>query len=54
LSGSPIVDANGWAIGLISTSGDNQHVSPSLMDCLPPWLLRKLDMAYAEVALDHG
>jgi hypothetical protein len=41
--GSPIIDANGAAIGLISTSGDELSWNPSLMDCLPPWLLRKLD-----------
>jgi hypothetical protein len=47
MSGSPILNANGAAIGLISTSagltgydgfGDDRH--PSLVDCLPPWLLR--------------
>jgi hypothetical protein len=43
MSGSPIIDANGAAIGLISTSGGDLSLNPSLMDCLPPWLLRKLD-----------
>jgi S1-C subfamily serine protease len=51
MSGSPIIDANGAAIGLISTGngGDDYgySVNPSLMDCLPPWLLRKLDTASA-------
>jgi hypothetical protein len=42
MSGSPIIDAKGAAIGLVSTSGANGSVNPSLMDCLPPWLLRKL------------
>jgi len=42
MSGSPIIDANGAAIGLIST-GDGD-MNPSLTDCLPPWLLRKLDV----------
>ena len=45
MSGEPIIDANGGAIGLMSTSGSggvNTH--PSLTDCLPPWLLRKLDI----------
>jgi hypothetical protein len=45
MSGSPIIDANGAAIGLISTSGGDLSLNPSLMDCLPPWLLRKLDVA---------
>jgi hypothetical protein len=49
MSGSPIIDANGSAIGLISMGdgGDDygNSVNPSLMDCLPPWLLRKLDTA---------
>jgi S1-C subfamily serine protease len=49
MSGSPIIDANGAAIGLISMGnggGDYGYsVNPSLMDCLPPWLLRKLDAA---------
>jgi hypothetical protein len=49
MSGSPIIDANGAAIGLISmgNGGDDygHSVNPSLMDCLPPWLLRKLDTA---------
>jgi hypothetical protein len=47
MSGSPIIDANGAAIGLISMGdgGDDygKSVNPSLMDSLPPWLLRKLD-----------
>jgi Trypsin-like peptidase domain len=46
MSGSPIIDANGAAIGLISTGGSGMEYAsrhPSLMDCLPPWLLRKLD-----------
>jgi hypothetical protein len=38
MSGSPIIDIIGAAIGLVSTGG-----TPSLMDCLPPWLLRELD-----------
>jgi hypothetical protein len=38
MSGSPIIDANGAAIGVVSIG----PVNPSLMDCLPPWLLRKL------------
>jgi S1-C subfamily serine protease len=49
MSGSPIIDANGAAIGLISTGsggGDYYGFSQNacLMDCLPPWLLRKLDI----------
>ena len=44
MSGSPIVDTNGAAVGLISTGGAAGNMNPSLMDCLPPWLLRKLDM----------
>jgi hypothetical protein len=48
MSGSPILNASGQAIGLISTGnglahGDNCH--PSLRDCLPPWLLRKVGAA---------
>jgi hypothetical protein len=41
MSGSPIITETGAAIGLIST-GDGA-MNPSLMDCLPPWLLHKLD-----------
>jgi hypothetical protein len=44
MSGSPILNAEGAAIGLLSTGneglGNNQH--PSLADCLPPWLWREL------------
>jgi hypothetical protein len=52
MSGSPILNAEGAAIGVISTAheglggpepataGNNTH--PSLMDCLPPWLWREL------------
>ncbi|UPT87978.1 serine protease [Bradyrhizobium barranii subsp. apii] len=40
MSGSPIVDESGAAIGLISTGN-----GPSLTACLPPWLLRRLDRA---------
>jgi hypothetical protein len=48
MSGSPIIDNNGAAIGLISASGGvpehgGQNIDPSLTDCLCPWLLRKLD-----------
>ncbi|QIG97525.1 trypsin-like peptidase domain-containing protein [Bradyrhizobium sp. 6(2017)] len=43
MSGSPIIDENGGVIGLVST-GDGD-MNPSLIDCLPPWLLRKLDKA---------
>jgi hypothetical protein len=51
MSGSPILNAEGAAIGLISTAGDTDNMRPnltgdnmhpSLTDCLPPWLLRKL------------
>jgi hypothetical protein len=41
MSGSPIIDANGGAIGPVST-GDGD-TNPSLIDCLPSWLLRRLD-----------
>jgi Trypsin-like peptidase domain len=49
MSGSPIVNADGAAIGLVSTSGDggDSNVHPSLADCLPAWLSRKLDVASA-------
>jgi Trypsin-like peptidase domain len=49
MSGSPILDASGAAIGLISTSGahrsnfDDRH--PSLVGCLPPWLSMLIPMA---------
>ena len=43
MSGSPIIDINGAAIGLVSTGGASMNMNPSLMDCLPPWLLRELD-----------
>ncbi|SDJ17589.1 MULTISPECIES: hypothetical protein [Bradyrhizobium] len=43
MSGSPIIDINGAAIGLVSTGSDSHNKNPSLMDCLLPWLLRKLD-----------
>ncbi len=42
MSGSPIIDTNGDAIGLVSTGGEDSNLNPSL-DCLPAWLLRKLD-----------
>jgi hypothetical protein len=41
MSGSPIVDAAGAAIGLISTSSEEDHninVHPCLAGCLPRWL----------------
>jgi hypothetical protein len=37
MSGSPILNADGAAIGVVSTSG-GQNLAPSLSDCLPPWL----------------
>jgi hypothetical protein len=40
MSGSPIVDENGAAIGVVSIGS-----GPSLIDCLPAWLLRKLGWA---------
>jgi hypothetical protein len=38
-SGSPIVLANGHAVGVVSTG---QYFNPRLTDCLPGWLLAKL------------
>jgi S1-C subfamily serine protease len=44
MSGSPILNEKGAAIGVVSTGGDGDfNMNPSLTDCLPPWLLRKLD-----------
>ena len=40
MSGSPIVDENGAAIGVVSIGS-----GPSLIDCLPAWLLQKLGWA---------
>jgi hypothetical protein len=48
MSGSPILNAKGQAIGLISTGSDNNgeammfNVHTSLMDCLAPWLVRQI------------
>lgn len=45
MSGSPIINSNGAAIGLVSTGGGDDggfNMHPSLGDCLPSWLLRKL------------
>jgi hypothetical protein len=53
LSGSPIIDDKGAAIGVISTARDGGdfnlgpslthfNLGPSLTDCLPAHLLRKL------------
>jgi hypothetical protein len=40
MSGSPIIDSDGRAIGLGSTSGGGEHgghnVNPNLLDYLPP------------------
>jgi hypothetical protein len=44
MSGSPIIDSEGRAIGLVSTSGGGHNMNPNLLDCLPLWLLRKLDV----------
>jgi hypothetical protein len=45
MSGSPIINEHGAAVGVISTgsSGFGDNVNSVLTDCLPPWLLRKLD-----------
>jgi hypothetical protein len=44
MSGSPIIDDKGAAIGVISTASDGGdfNLGPSLTDCLPAHLLRKL------------
>jgi len=43
MSGSPIIDDKGAAIGVISTASDGgDNLGPSLTDCLPAHLLRKL------------
>jgi hypothetical protein len=45
MSGSPIINNEGEAIGLVSTSGaDGSNLNPSLSDCLPPWLQRKFSL----------
>jgi hypothetical protein len=36
MSGSPIIDSYGAAIGLVSTGNQTMNMHPSLMDCLPP------------------
>jgi hypothetical protein len=43
MSGSPIINDSGAAIGIVSTSGagGDNNIAPSLSDCLPPWLLRE-------------
>jgi hypothetical protein len=49
MSGSPILDANGAAIGLISTSRDHashfDDCHPRLAGCLPPWLSMRIPTA---------
>jgi hypothetical protein len=54
MSGSPILDGKGKAIGLVSMSsgsnrenseGDREGASPSLANHLPGWLLRELGVA---------
>jgi len=42
MSGSPIVNDDGAAIGVVSTGGDGFNLNPSLTDCLPQWLLRTM------------
>jgi hypothetical protein len=44
MSGWPIIDSNSAAIGLISTSGGGHNMNPNLLDCLPPWLVHKMDV----------
>jgi hypothetical protein len=41
MSGSPILNAEGYAIGLISITGADDR-GPCLASCLPPWLWRRL------------
>lgn len=50
MSGSPIIDAHGRAIGLVSTGPEGggrgaiqEGPHPRLTDCLPAWLLRLLE-----------
>jgi hypothetical protein len=52
MSGSPIINTYGAAIALLSTSAnlrgigpDSSGIGPSLMDCLPRWLLTKMSLA---------
>jgi hypothetical protein len=61
MSGSPIIDDKGAAIGVISTASDggdfNFNLGPSLTDCSPAHLLRKLRprvRACCEVARRHN
>ena len=51
MSGSPIIDTYGAAIGLVSTGDYSLNRHPSLMDCLPPWLLRELRPDNAKPAM---
>jgi S1-C subfamily serine protease len=48
MSGSPLVDEDGRAIGLVTTggSGDQEYgtISPALSEVLPGWLLRELGL----------
>ena len=45
MSGSPLIDEDGSAIGFIPAlqrNGDHNNTCPSLMDCLPGWLWKQL------------
>jgi hypothetical protein len=54
MSGSPIIDAYGAAIGLVSTGSDSHNIHPSLMDCLSLWLLRKFDNRCVDQEVSSG
>ena len=42
MSGSPIINDAGAAIGLISTGGTEFNLNPSVVRCLPRWLAARL------------
>jgi hypothetical protein len=44
MSGSPILNAGGAAIGVVSSSGSGEwNVNPALPNCLPQWFWRELN-----------
>ena len=45
MSGSPILNADGAAIGIVSTGSGDDHRGANLAGCLPAWLLRGLQAA---------
>jgi hypothetical protein len=53
MSGSPIIDAGGHAVGGVALSTGDDSINPRLMAALPGWFLQELAAAKSDCEDDQ-